>query len=128
MFQLFFGNLFAALTTFLVLSILVFSFYVHKNSARVTKWGRCIFLFLLAGTAVSAFSAIRDNFMAPGAVFAFTDMQALVCSAAGVLIFLASIASLFFKKQTAKKSVFTFMSILFMMQVLTVEISRIIYL
>ncbi len=59
--------------------------------------------FIISGIAISAVSAMRDQFAAPQAVFALTSFQATICSVAGGLIILIGLVSIFFKNQNIKK-------------------------
>jgi hypothetical protein len=69
-------------------------------------------------------SATRDNFTASGAIFSMTSIQALICSVAGGVIIVTGLISIFIKNQNMKKSMLFVIFALFMIQVLTVEISR----
>jgi hypothetical protein len=124
MLTLFFGDLFSILTTLLVLGLLVFIALTIKNRGTITKWGRLILIFILAGTAVSAFSATRDAYMMEGALFSASSIQSTICSVAGGAIFLTGLISIFVRKQTFRRAVFHLISAFFVVQVLTIEISR----
>lgn len=124
MFDLFFGSVMSVITTVFVLALLAFAVVAFVRRGDIGKWGRLILIFILAGTAVSAFSATRDAYMTEKALFAPVSFQSLVCSAAGGLIFLTGIVSLFVKSQKFRKAAFQLISVSFIIQVLTVEISR----
>lgn len=124
MYELYFKNLFSVLTLGLVLGMAVFMILTFINRNKIQKWGRLTALFIIIGIAVSAVSAIRDQYAAPGAVFAMTSFQSTVCSVAGGLIILMGLVSIFFKNQNIKKGMLLSLFILFVIQVLTVEISR----
>ncbi len=123
---MYFGSLFAILTTALVAAMIVFIVLAVRNRERIPKWGKWIALFVLAGTVVSAFSATRDNFGFEGALFAMDSMQSLLCSIFGGAIFGTAFVSIFFRKNQAyKRRCFYIMSALFIANVAVVEASRI---
>jgi uncharacterized membrane protein len=128
MLHLFFGSVMSVITTVFVLALLAFAVIAFKKRGDIGRWGRLILIFILAGTAVSAFSATRDAYMMENALFAPDGLQSLVCSVAGGLIFLTGIVSLFVKNQKFRKAAFQLISVFFIVQVLTVEVSRIILL
>lgn len=125
MLRLFFGNLFSALTTVLVLGMLAFVVVSIIKRHRIERWGRRILAFILIGTAISAFSATRDAFMMENALFCFTGIQSMVCSILGGLIFLTGIVALFVKNQRFRKTGFVLITMFFLIQVITIEASRI---
>jgi hypothetical protein len=122
---LYFGDVVSILTTALISGMLALIGILLVNGQRTRYWGRFILVFVLAGTAISALSATRDAFMMDGALFALTSVQSLVCAAAGCLIYLAGLAALFVKNQKFRKIDFYVISALFLVQVVTVEASRI---
>ena len=124
MYELYFKDVFSVLTLGLVLGMVVIIILTILNRKKIEKWGGLTALFIIVGIAVSAVSAIRDQFAAPQAVFAMTSIQAAVCSVAGGLIILIGLASIFFKNQNIKKGMLLFLFALFLIQVFTVEISR----
>lgn len=126
MFNMFFGNIFALLTTVLVLILLAFISQALVRRDKIKKWGRLILIIILAGTAVSGLCATRDAYMTESALFSINSMQSVVCSIAGGLIFLAGIIAIFIKNQKFRKITFSLISILFLIQVITIEASRII--
>ncbi len=126
MFNMFFGNIFAILTTVLVLILLAFISQALVRRDKIKKWGRLIFIIILAGTTVSGLCATRDAFMTESALFSLNSFQAMICSIAGALIFLAGIIAIFIKNQKFRKISFSLISILFLIQVITIEASRII--
>lgn len=125
MFNMFFGNIFALLTTVLVLILLAFISLTLVRRDEIKKWGRLILIIILAGTAVSGLCATRDAYMTESALFSINSMQSVVCSIAGGLIFLAGVISIFIKNQKFRKISFSLISILFIIQVITIEASRI---
>lgn len=128
MLNLYFGNLFSVLTIVFVAAIILFIVLTLKNRNIVKKWGKLIWLFILVGTAISAFSAIRDSYAAPGALFAMDSIESTICSIAGGAIFLTGIISLFLRNQIYKKRCFYILSVLFTCMVLVIEVSRVIIL
>lgn len=123
-YELYFKDLFSIVTLGLVLGMTVLMMFIILNRKKITKWGRLTALFIISGIAVSAVSAMRDQFAAPQAVFALTSFQATICSVAGGLIILIGLVSIFFKNQNIKKSMLMTLFALFLIQVFTVEISR----
>lgn len=125
MFNLFFGNLSAALTTVAVLIMLALIAVSFIKQKGIDKWGRRILIIVLVGTAISGLSATRDAFMTENAMFAVNSFQSIVCSVAGGLIFLTGIVAIFVKNQTYRKFSFQLISALLIIQVITIEASRI---
>ena len=125
MFNLFFGDLFSTLTTTLVIVMLIFAITTLMNRQKIQHWGRRIFIFIFFGTAISAFSAVRDAYMTEVALFAPEGLQSSICSVAGGLIFLTGIIMIFLRKQDFRRKGFFFITALFIIQVITIEASRI---
>jgi hypothetical protein len=125
--ELYFANGISVVTIILVLGVAVMAALALKNGAKITKWGRLIALFIVVGTAISALSATRDAYATQQAVFAMTSLQSTVCSIAGGAIFLTGIVCIFLKKQPARRVGFIIITALFAVMVLTVEVSRAIY-
>ncbi|MPN29691.1 hypothetical protein SDC9_177144 [bioreactor metagenome] len=125
MLDLFFGDIYAVLTTVFVLVMLAFIIIVFIKRRSIEKWGRLILVFVLAGTIISALSAARDAFMMENALFALTSAQALICSVTGGLIYLIGLVSIFVRKQSFRRISFQLISVLFIIQVITIEASRI---
>jgi hypothetical protein len=124
MFNLYFGSVISILTTVFILALLAFIAVSILQRHKISRWGRLILIFILAGTAVSAFSATRDAFMLENALFAPMSIQSLICSIAGGLIFLTGLVSIFVKKQSFRRFSFHLISLLFLAQVISVEFSR----
>jgi MFS-type transporter involved in bile tolerance (Atg22 family) len=125
MFNLFFGDLISTLTTTLVIVMLIFAVATLMNRKRIQHWGRRTLVFILVGTAISGLSAVRDSYMTEVALFAPEGLQSSICSVAGGLIFLTGIILLFAGKQDFRRRGFFFITILFAIQVVTIEVSRI---
>jgi hypothetical protein len=98
MFNLYFGSGISILTTVFILALLAFIAVSILQRHKISRWGRLILIFILAGTAVSAFSATRDAFMLENALFAPMSIQSLICSIAGGLIFLTGLVCIFVKR------------------------------
>lgn len=124
MINLLFGTTISIITTLFVLAMLAFIAITFVRRGSIGKWGRLILVFILVGTSISALSATRDGFATTEAVFAMMSTQALICAAAGALIFLTGLVSIFIKNQKFRRAGFHLISILFIAQVLTVEASR----
>ena len=125
MLGLYVGDVYAVLTFLFVVGLIVFSFSVMKARVRIGKWGRLVGVFILFGTLVSGLSAMRDKYGAADGLFAMDSMQSTICSLAGGLIFFIGILTLIIKKQSFRKGAFHVVSLLFIVQVLTIEVSRI---
>lgn len=125
MLNLFFGDLFAILTTALFVITLALIVFTTINRERIQHWGRRILVLILIGTAISGVSAIRDAYMTETALFAPEGMQSMICSIAGGLIFLTGFVALFVRKQKFRKTGYFIIAVLFIVQVITIEASRI---
>jgi hypothetical protein len=125
MLGLYFGNVIAILTTVFVLALIALTVLSVTQHGKISKWGRRILVFVLVGTAISALSATRDAYIMENALFTVSSLQSTVCSIAGGLIFLAGIVSIFVRNQTFRKTSFFVISAFFLVQVLTIEISRV---
>lgn len=128
MLKLFLGNWISAANTLIVLGMFFFitRSYIKRN--HINKWGRRTALFILIGTGISGLSAVRDAYAMADAMFSMTSMQSNICSIAGGAIFLTGIVSIFLKNQVHRKRCFFLISALFTVQVLTIELSRIVLL
>ena len=125
MLNLFFGDLFSTLTTVLVLIVLAYATMTVVNQQRIKHWGRRVCILILLGTAISGLSATRDAYMTDVALFAAEGLQSSICSVAGGLIFLTGIIVIFVRKQDFRRNAFFFTTALFVIQVITIEASRI---
>ena len=124
--ELYFNDVVSVMTILLVIGVAVMAVLALKNSAKVTKWGRLIALFIIVGTAISALSATRDAYATQQAVFAIDGLQSTICAIAGGAIYLTGLTCIFLKKQAARRVGFTVIAALFAVQVLTVEVSRVV--
>ncbi len=124
MLHLSWSNPFSVLTLLLIVSLALFIALSWKRRNRITKWGRLIALFIITGMAVSAFCAMRDGYATSSALFAMNSAQSIVCSIAGGVIILSGMLCLFLKKQEHRRFAFFTISMLFAIQVLTIEASR----
>jgi hypothetical protein len=126
MFNLFFGDLMSSITSVFVICQVIFIISCIVNRGRIDKWGRLILAFIIIGTAISGLSATRDAYMMENAQFSVESIQSIICSIAGAAIFLMGFVSILVKNQKFRKSVFFLVSLLFTIQVLVIEASRII--
>ena len=126
MLTLYFGDLISILTTAFVLALTALIVVSAVKRRKINKWGWLILVFVIFGTAVSGLSATRDAFMMDHAVFAPVSIQSIVCAAAGGLIYLAGFVTIFVRKQNFRRVSFFAISALFLVQVVTVEASRIV--
>jgi len=124
MIQLYFKDAVTTITTVLVLGLILLAGGLILKRQKVQKWGKFILIFIVLGTAVSGLSAARDLYMMDGALFTVSSFQSTVCSILGGLIFLSGLIALFFKNQKVKRCIFYLISGFFTVQVLTIEISR----
>ena len=121
MIEFFFNDIFATMTTVLVVTLLAASYKLHTTS-NFPRWGLAILVFILLGTIVSMTAAMRDAYATENAMFAMTSVQSNLCSIAGMLIFLSGVVAVFLRRQ--RKTIFTVISVLFLFQVLVIEGSR----
>lgn len=128
MFNLYFGDLFSILSTLAVLVLTALIVYALANRQRIAHWGRLVAVFILLGTALSGLAAMRDRYMSAGALFTADSLQSTICSIAGGLIFLTGLVCLLRRRQPVRKAGFYFVSVLFAVQVLTVELTRVLVL
>jgi hypothetical protein len=125
MLNLFFGSLFSTLTTLIVVGMIVYIIIAGKKNREIKKWGWLTLIFIIVGTGISGLSAVRDAYMMDNALFAPNGLQSTICSICGGLIFLTGIVSLFVRAQRFRKVGFFIASGLFLVQVITIEASRI---
>jgi len=121
MIEFFFNDIFATMTTVLVVTLLAASYKLH-TTPNFPRWGFAILVFILLGTFVSMTAAMRDAYATENAMFAMTSVQSNLCSIAGMLIFLSGVVAVFLRRQ--RKTIFTVISVLFLFQVLVIEGSR----
>lgn len=121
MIEFFFNDIFATMTTVLVVTLLAASYKLH-TTPNFPRWGLAILVFILLGTFVSMTAAMRDAYATENAMFAMTSVQSNLCSIAGMLIFLSGVVAVFLRRQ--RKTIFTVISVLFLFQVLVIEGSR----
>jgi len=126
MFNLFFGDLFSAITTVFVLGMFIFIVVTLMQHHKIEKWGKLILIFILVGTAVSGLSAMRDAYMTDNALFSASSTQSTVCSLLGGLIFLTGLINIFVRNQKFRKLGFHLISIFFIIQVFTIEATRVV--
>ncbi len=126
MFHLFFGDTISVLTTVAVLGTLALIAISFKNSREIKSWGRLILILIIVGTAISGLAAMRDAYMTAQAAFSVSSLQSTICSLAGGLIFLTGLLALFIRNQSFRRFSFHLISIIFLAQVLVIEVSRIV--
>jgi len=122
MIEFFFNDIFATMTTVLVVALLATSYKLHTMQ-NFRRWGLAILVFILFGTFVSMTAAMRDAYATESAMFAMTSLQSNLCSIAGMLIFLSGVFAIFLRRQ--RKNIFTIIRVLFLFQVIVIEGSRI---
>lgn len=122
---LFFGDAVSTITTVLVLGLVAFLAWTVVRGRHVEAWGRRILLATLVGTALSGLSATRDAFMMDNALFALTGAQSLICSIAGGIIYLLGLTALVVRRQGWRKAVFHVVAALLVVQIITIEGTRI---
>jgi peptidoglycan/LPS O-acetylase OafA/YrhL len=105
--------------------MLLFIFVSILNHPKIHRWGRPILLLIVVGTAISGIAAVRDAYMMENALFATEGMQSMICSVAGGLIFLTGLIAIFIRNQKYRKAGYFFIVTLFLIQVVTIEGSRI---
>ncbi len=125
MINLYFRDIFSMLTILLVLINIIFIVNSILGHQKIKYWGRRILLFVFVGTTISGLAAVRDAYMTEKGIFNPEGMQSNICSISGALIFLLSFISIFIKNQKFRKAAYFVIAILFILQVLTIEMSRI---
>lgn len=119
-----FKDIYAAITTFLVIGLMTYSLLALRSS-KDKDWGRRVAGFIVLGTIVSATSAMRDAYASPNALFAMNSLQSNLCSLAGMSIFVIGVLTIFVRKQSTRRQFFTLITLLFIFQVIVIESSRI---
>jgi len=124
MIHLYLKDAVTTITTVLVIGLILFAGALILKRNQVEKWGKFILIFIVLGTAVSGLSATRDLYMTSEALFTVSSFQSTVCSILGGLIYLSGLIALLVKKQKVRRIIFFLISSFFMIQVMTIEISR----
>jgi hypothetical protein len=124
MFEFLFKDIYASITTFVVIGLMTYSLALF-GWFKPKHWGRSILLFIVFGILVSAISAMRDGYASPQALFSMNSVQALLCSIAGIAILLIGVLTIFIKNQNNRRICFLLISLLFILQVVVIEGSRI---
>lgn len=126
MYSLFLADSWSMLCSVLVAGMIVFMAVVMHRRKQIAHWGRLVAAFILFGTVISGLAAVRDGYGTDNALFSMTSVQSNLCSLAGGTIFLVGLCSLFWKRQIVRRFSFFLISIAFAVQVLTIEISRLV--
>lgn len=109
MLNLFFANIVTAISTILVIGVLIFSIMTMIKQKEINHWGRRVALLSVLGLLVCIFVATRDNYhlsvmnmtnpnIAPG-VFTADSIQSTLCCLGGAIIAFCSISSIFIRRQ-----------------------------
>lgn len=104
------------------------------KTKKINLWGRRIAVLALFGLALCCFVATRDNYhlsvqssfdqTVSAGLFTLESIQSTVCSIGGAIIALASISSIFVKKQRYRKIMFFIIGVTMLVKTLVIEISR----
>jgi hypothetical protein len=124
MLRLYFGDIYSIAATVLILGLLAFILFSWRDRDGVTRWGRRLTIFILAGTVVSMCAAMRDNYATADALFAMDSLPSNLCSIAGGAIFLLGLLAIFLKRRNARKTIFFLAAALFTAQVVVIETAR----
>lgn len=125
MLNLFFADAVSTITTILSLGLVAFLVWTAVRGRHVEAWGRRTLLAVVVGTALSGLSATRDAFMMDNALFTLTSAQSLICAIAGGAICLLGLTALVVRRQGWRKAVFHSVAALLVVQIATIEGTRI---
>lgn len=126
MLNLYFGNIPSIISTILFLVFVVFFIITVKKADGGRKWKKAAIITVVMGTAMSAFSGIKDSFGDSMAV-SFEQMNlplAILCILGGMAI-LVGIVAVFCKKEKINKVLFYAMSFIIVAKTIVVEVLRI---
>lgn len=127
MLQLFFGGLWPALSTVLLLFVLTYIIITALHHKKVRFWGRHILILGLAGLLLCIFAVMRDDYAASlqgGAGLippAFISLAYVGAGAAAA----ASLSSLFIKSQKYRRILFFTLAAVIVFKAALIEIYRI---
>lgn len=127
MIKLYFGSIPSILSTILFFVFIWFFIYIIKKPESNKKWKKAAIITVLMGTAMSAFSGIKDT-LAEKAAVSFENMNpslAILCLL-GVIALISGIAAGFCKKENVNKIIFFSLSFIILAKTVIVEILRIV--
>ena len=126
MFNLYFGNVPSVLSTLLFVGFVVYFVKTVKKPESYKKWKSAAIVTAIIGTAMSAFSGIKDS-VADKMVISFDSMNlplAVLCVLGAAAAILALVA-LFSRKENVNKVIFYTLSSIIIVKTLVVEVLRI---
>ena len=126
MFKLYFGSIPAILSTILFVVFVVFFIKTVKKPDVDKKWKKAAIITVLMGTAMSAFSGIKDTLGDTMAV-SFEQMNlplAILCILGGIALIMGVIA-IFCRKEKLCKGIFFSLSVIILAKTIVVEVLRI---
>ena len=132
--KLYFGSAVTTATTLMILVLLGFIDYSAVNHASIQYWGRRSAILLVFGLVVCCFAAARDGLdktiqsaidgsCAPG-LFPLVSVPTIVGCIGAALIVIAAIATPIARSQQARQVWFYIMSGGAVMNIVTMEIAR----
>ena len=126
MIKLYFGNVPSIISTILFLVFVVFFIRTMKKADGERKWKKASIITVLMGTAMSAFSGIKDSLSDTMAV-SFEQMNpslAILCALGGMALLIGVVAA-FCKKEKINKGLFYALSMIIIVKTIIVEVLRI---
>ena len=126
MLKLYFGSVPGILSTILFLVFVVFFIITIKKPEDGKKWKKAAIITVLIGTAMSAFSGIKDSISDSMAV-SFEQMNpplAILCALGGMAV-LSGVLAAFCKNEKINKIIFFILSFIIISKTIIVEALRI---
>ncbi len=129
MMDLFFGSLWAKVSTALVIIVGIFIAYNFFQRDHIKNWRVRIIVLFFMGLALCFGAVFRDGYIdsltGGQGLFALESFQITLASILGGLILLTMIVSFFLKNQQHLRLAFFFLSIIIIIKIITIELSRI---
>ena len=126
MLNLYFGNIPSVISTILFLVFVVFFIITVKKADGGRKWKKAAIITVVMGTAMSAFSGIKDS-LGDSMAVSFEQMNlplAILCILGGMTMLMGFVA-VFCKKEKINKVLFYAMSFIIVAKTIVVEVLRI---
>ncbi len=132
--NLYFGTVSAALSTLLLIVILVYFVFTAARQAQMTHWGRRTGLLAAMGLVLCCFVVVRDGYVnsvtalfdpavAPG-LLAADGFIATLCYVGGAAVAIVLLFCLLVRKQNLRKRAFFALGGVILLKALLVEINR----
>lgn len=134
--NLYFGDLTTTVSTALVFVVWAYMASNIVNHKKVEYWGRKIAVLATLGLLVCCFVATRDGYhlsvqssfdeTVSAGLFTINSIQSTLCCIGGAIIAIASVSSIYVKKQKYRKAMFLVLSCTMLLKTLIIEISRLV--